>query len=61
MDGFLLTTAIILVVGLMSYIQQGKLQHKSAQNGTEVHPTVQNILRVKSEAASIRPYATAYG
>lgn len=64
--GFLMTAIIILLVGLLSYVQQGKLEHKASQLGNENIPAVQNILVVKSEAAYIAglmrtlltPYAT---
>jgi len=51
--GFLLTALIILAVGLLSIIQQGKLAHETARLGTEQLPAVASILTVKSEAASI--------
>ena len=64
--GFLLTALIILIVGLLSYVQQGKRVHETSQLGNENLPAVQNILIVKSEAAYIAglmrslltPYAT---
>jgi methyl-accepting chemotaxis protein len=51
--GFLLTALIILAVGLLSIIQQEKLAHEAARLGTEQLPAVENILIVKSQAASI--------
>ena len=66
LGGFLLTALIILAVGLLSIVQQGKLADETAHLGTEGLPAVQSILVVKSEAASIAalmrtlqtPYAT---
>jgi methyl-accepting chemotaxis protein len=66
LGGFLLTALIILAVGLLSIVQQGKLDNATAQLGKEGLPAVQSILVVKSEAASIAalmrtlltPYAT---
>jgi len=66
LGGFLLTALIILAVGLLSILQQGKLDNATTQLGTEGLPAVQTILIVKSEAASIAalmrtlltPYAT---
>lgn len=66
LGGFLLTALIILTVGLLSILQQGELDKATTQLGEEGLPAVQNILVVKSEAASIAalmrtlltPYAT---
>jgi len=66
LGGFLLTALIILAVGFLSILQQGKLDQASTQLGTEDLPAVQSILIVKSEAAAIAalmrtlltPYAT---
>lgn len=64
--GFLITALIILVVGLLSISQQDELGHEVQQLGNETIPAVQNILIIKSQAASIAslmrslltPYAT---
>jgi len=64
--GFFMTAVIILAVGLLSIVQQGKLQHEVEQLGNETIPAVQSILTVKSQASSIgslmrtllTPYAT---
>ncbi|WP_319588547.1 methyl-accepting chemotaxis protein [uncultured Desulfobulbus sp.] len=53
LGGFLLTALIILAVGLLSIVQQGKLADETAHLGTEQLPAVENILIVKSQAASI--------
>ncbi|WP_051554036.1 HAMP domain-containing methyl-accepting chemotaxis protein [Desulfobulbus elongatus] len=66
LGGFLLSALLILVVGLLSILQQGELAHESDQLGNEGLPAVESILVVKSEAASIAalmrtlltPYAT---
>ncbi len=51
--GFVMAALIILAVGLLSISQQGKLNNGVKQLGNETFPAVQNILTVKSEAASI--------
>ncbi len=51
--GFLITAFIILLVGLLSIFQQGKLAKETEQLGTEELAAVQEILTVKSQAASI--------
>ncbi len=51
--GFVMTALIILAVGLLSISQQGKLNNGVKQLGNETFPAVQNILTVKSEAATI--------
>ncbi|MFN2355850.1 MAG: methyl-accepting chemotaxis protein [Desulfopila sp.] len=51
--GFLITAFIILLVGLLSILQQGKLARETEQLGTEELSAVQEILTVKSQAASI--------
>jgi methyl-accepting chemotaxis protein len=64
--GFVMTALIILVVGLLSIMQQGNLQQEVEQLGNEAIPAIENILVVKSEAATIQalmralltPYAT---
>jgi methyl-accepting chemotaxis protein len=64
--GFLITALIILVVGLLSISQQDELGHEVQQLGNETIPAVQNVLIIKSQAASIAslmrslltPYAT---
>ncbi len=64
--GFVMAAVIILAVGLLSISQQGQLNDRVKQLGNETFPAVQNILTVKSEAASIAslmrslltPYAT---
>jgi len=64
--GFLITALIIVLVGLLSIRQQGQLGHQVQKLGAETIPAVQNILIVKSQAASIAslmrslltPYAT---
>jgi methyl-accepting chemotaxis protein len=64
--GFLMTALIIVLVGLLSIKQQSELGHDVEQLGNENLPAVQNILVVKSQAASIAalmrslltPYAT---
>jgi methyl-accepting chemotaxis protein len=53
LGGFLLTALIILAVGLLSILQQGSLNTATSELGTKGLPAVQNILVVKSEAASI--------
>jgi methyl-accepting chemotaxis protein len=66
LGGFLLTALIILAVGLLSIVQQGKLASETERLGTEQLPAVENILTVKSQAAAIAasmrtlltPYAT---
>ncbi len=66
LGGFLLTALIILAVGLLSIHQQAALDNATSELGKEGLPAVQNILVVKSEAASIAalmrtlltPYAT---
>ncbi len=64
--GFVMTALIILVVGLLSIVQQDKLQHEVEQLGNATIPALESILIVKSQAASIAalmrtlltPYAT---
>ncbi|MBV5319017.1 MAG: HAMP domain-containing protein [Desulfobulbaceae bacterium] len=51
--GFVMAAVIILAVGLLSISQQGQLNLKVKQLGNETFPAVQNILTVKSEAATI--------
>jgi methyl-accepting chemotaxis protein len=51
--GFLLTALIILLVGLLSIRQQSELANTVDHLGTESIPAVENILIVKSQAASI--------
>lgn len=51
--GFLITAFIILLVGLLSIFQQGKLAEETERLGTEELSAVQEILTVKSQAASI--------
>ncbi|SHH30754.1 methyl-accepting chemotaxis protein [Desulfofustis glycolicus] len=64
LGGFLLTALIILVVGILSIVQQDKLDHETEQLGTEQLPAVENILTVKSQtatiAASMRTLLTPY-
>ncbi|MCB2173766.1 MCP four helix bundle domain-containing protein [bacterium] len=64
LGGFLLTALIILVVGILSIVQQGKLAHETDHLGTEQLPAVENILTVKSQtatiAASMRTLLTPY-
>lgn len=64
--GFCITAVIILGVGLLSIIQQGKLAKETEQLGKEQLPAVEYILAVKNELGSIAafmrtlltPYAT---
>lgn len=64
--GFLITAVIILFVGLLSIIQQGKLAKETEHLGKEQLPAAEYILAVKSETATIAaimrtlltPYAT---
>ncbi|MGB3223000.1 MAG: methyl-accepting chemotaxis protein [Desulforhopalus sp.] len=51
--GFLITALIILLVGLLSILQQGKLAKETEQLGEEELSAVQEILTIKSQAASI--------
>ncbi|WP_310600506.1 methyl-accepting chemotaxis protein [Desulfobulbus sp.] len=53
LGGFLLSAVLVLVVGLLSIAQQGELAQESNQLGKEGLPAVENILIVKSEAATI--------
>lgn len=53
LGGFLLSSLIVLVVGLLSIVQQGKLAQESERLGSEALPAIQNILVVKSQAATI--------
>ncbi len=51
--GFLMTALIIVLVGLLSISQQNKLGNEVKILGEETIPAVENILIVKSQAASI--------
>ena len=51
--GFILTALIILAVGLLSIVQQGKIAQETERLGNEALPAVSNILVVKSQAATI--------
>jgi methyl-accepting chemotaxis protein len=64
--GFIATAVIILVVGLLSIVQQGNLEQEAEHLGQENIPAVQSILIVKSQVEAISslmrtllsPYAT---
>ncbi len=60
LGGFLLSSLIVLVVGLLSIVQQGKLAQESEQLGSEALPAIQNILVVKSQAATIASLMRSY-
>ncbi|MBE0584640.1 MAG: methyl-accepting chemotaxis protein [Desulfofustis sp.] len=64
LGGFLLTALIIMVVGILSIVQQAKLAHETEHLGMEQLPAVENILTVKSQtatiAASMRTLLTPY-
>jgi len=47
--GFVLTSAIVLGVGLLSIVQQNRLQHEMELINTDNMPAIQNILTLKSE------------
>ncbi|MGE4559819.1 MAG: methyl-accepting chemotaxis protein [Desulfobulbus sp.] len=51
--GFLITALIIILVGLLSIRQQSQLGKEVKALGNETIPAVENILIVKSQAASI--------
>jgi methyl-accepting chemotaxis protein len=51
--GFFLTAIIVFAVGLMAILQQSKLHEQQVHLADEVIPAIENILIIKSEAASI--------
>ncbi len=56
LGGFIITALIILVVGLLSIVQQGKLAKETEHLGGEELPAALSILTVKSETASIAAF-----
>lgn len=64
--GFILTSLIILAVGITAIIQQGKMHHLQEEMAEENLPAVQHMLEIKGEAEAIAgdmrtlltPYAT---
>lgn len=51
--GFILTAIIIVAVGITAIVEQGKMHHLQEEMGEDDLPAVQNILIIKSEAATI--------
>ena len=50
--GFVLTSAIVLGVGLLSIVQQNRLQHEMELINTDNMPAMQHILTIKGELAA---------
>ncbi|MCL2457443.1 MAG: methyl-accepting chemotaxis protein [Desulfobulbus sp.] len=57
LGGFLLSAVLILVVGLLSIVQQGKLADEAEQLGQEGLPAVEYILAIKSQSAAIASWS----